>query len=79
MAGERTRAINSLTALLRTVDLGMDARKPLTAAQLTTIAGWRDREETWPGAPAGPRLYASPAGSRPSASTWPRTSAASPS
>ena len=46
MAGERTRAINSLTALLRTVDLGMDARKPLTAAaQLTTIAGWRDREE----------------------------------
>ncbi len=45
MTGERTRAINSPTAFLRTVDLGMDARKPLTAAQLTTIAGWRDREE----------------------------------
>lgn len=45
MTGERTRAINTLTALLRTVDLGVDARKPLTAAQLTTIAGWRDREE----------------------------------
>jgi len=45
MTGERTRAINSLTALLRTVDLGMDARTPLTAAQLTTIAGWRDRQE----------------------------------
>jgi transposase len=46
MTGERTRAINTLTALLRTVDLGVDARKPLTAAQLTTVAGWRDREET---------------------------------
>ncbi len=45
MTGKRTRAINTLTALLRTVDLGVDARKPLTAAQLTTIAGWRDREE----------------------------------
>lgn len=45
MTGERTRAINTLTALLRTVDLGVDARKPLTAAQLATIADWRDREE----------------------------------
>lgn len=45
MTGERTRAINTLTALLRTVDFGVDARKPLTAAQLTTIAGWRGREE----------------------------------
>jgi transposase len=45
MTGERTRAINSLTALLLTVDLGVDARKPLTAAQVTTIAGRRDREQ----------------------------------
>lgn len=45
MTGERTRAINTLTALLRTVDLGVDARKSLTAVQLTTIAGWREREE----------------------------------
>ena len=45
MTGERTRAINVLTALLRTVDLGIDARTSLTAAQLSTIAGWREREE----------------------------------
>lgn len=45
MTGERTRAINTLTSLLRTVDLGIDARKSLTAAQVSTIAGWREREE----------------------------------
>lgn len=45
MTGERTRNINSLTALLRTVDLGIDARTSLKAAQLSTIAGWREREE----------------------------------
>jgi len=28
MTGERTRTINTLTALVRTVDLGVDARKP---------------------------------------------------
>jgi transposase len=31
MTGARTRAINALTALLRTVELGVDARRPLTA------------------------------------------------
>jgi len=45
MSGERTRAINVLTALLRTVDLGIDARMSLTATQLATIAGWRECEE----------------------------------
>jgi len=45
MTGERTRAINLLTALQRTVDLGVDARKSLTTTQLATIAGWREREE----------------------------------
>lgn len=45
MTGERTRAVNALTALVRTVDLGIDARKPLTAAQIAAIAGWRDRNE----------------------------------
>jgi transposase len=45
MTGERTRTINTLTALVRTVDLDVDARKPLTARQITTIAGWRDRDE----------------------------------
>lgn len=45
MTTERTGAINALTALLRTVDLGIDARHPLTTAQITTISGWRAREE----------------------------------
>ncbi len=45
MTGERTRTINTLTALVRTVDIGVDAPKPLTARQLTMIAGWRDRDE----------------------------------
>jgi transposase len=30
---------------VRTIDLRVDARKPLTAAQITTIASWRDRNE----------------------------------
>jgi transposase len=41
MTGERTRAINALTALLRTVDLDVDARRALSAATISTIAGWR--------------------------------------
>jgi transposase len=45
MTRERTSHINALTALLRIVDLGIDARKPLTGAQITTIAGWRTRQE----------------------------------
>ncbi len=45
MTGERTRTINALIALVRTIDLGIDARKPLTARQISTIAGWRDRDE----------------------------------
>ncbi len=45
MTKERTRTINTLTALVRTVDLGVDARRALTARQITTIAGWRDRDE----------------------------------
>lgn len=42
---ERTRCINALTSLLRSHDLGMDARKSLTSQQIATIAGWRRREE----------------------------------
>jgi len=38
MTGERTRTINTLTTLVRTVDLGVDASKPLTARQITMIA-----------------------------------------
>jgi transposase len=45
MTQEHTRHINALTALLRTTDLGIDARKPLTSAQITTAAGWRNRHE----------------------------------
>jgi hypothetical protein len=32
MTTERTKLVNSLTALLRIVDLGVDARRPLAAA-----------------------------------------------
>ena len=45
MSTERTKMINSLTALVRGVDLGVEARKALTSAQITTIAGWRTRDE----------------------------------
>lgn len=39
--GQRTATINALTGLLRRYDLGIDARKRLTRAQITTVAGWR--------------------------------------
>ncbi|MCH5450318.1 transposase, partial [Bacillus cereus] len=42
---ERTVNVNALTALLRAYDLGLDARKPLTTAQIITIARWRGRQE----------------------------------
>ena len=42
---ERTAAINALTALLRVVDLGIDARSAVTARQIATIAAWRTRDE----------------------------------
>ncbi len=45
MVAERTRAINALTALLRTVELGVDARKTLPHRMFKVIAGWRDRRE----------------------------------
>jgi transposase len=38
---QRTANRNALTALTRTIDLGIDARKPLTDAQIRTIAAWR--------------------------------------
>lgn len=41
MTGERTRTINALTALLRTVELGVDARRALSATTIATIAAWR--------------------------------------
>ncbi|WP_281898654.1 transposase [Micromonospora humidisoli] len=45
MSGERTRAVNALTALLRTVDLGIDARRALTTTTIATIAAWRTRSD----------------------------------
>lgn len=42
---ERLRAINALTALTRTHDLGIDARRALTKTQVRQIAGWRRRVE----------------------------------
>lgn len=41
----RIATINALTALVRTVDLGIDARRPLTSVQIATIDAWRDRSE----------------------------------
>ena len=43
---DRLRCINALTALVRTHDLGIDARRALTGTQIATIASWRRREET---------------------------------
>lgn len=45
MTKERTKAVNTLTALLRINDLGIDARKPLTAVQIIAVSGWRTRNE----------------------------------
>ena len=45
MTTERTATINALTALLRAADLGIDARKPLTANQISEVARWRTRAE----------------------------------
>ena len=45
MAVEKTVNINALTALLRTNDLGIDARKPLTAAQIGQASRWQKRNE----------------------------------
>lgn len=45
MVAERTRSINALPALLRTIDLGLDMRKALSHSQFKVIAGWRDRRE----------------------------------
>jgi hypothetical protein len=45
MSTERTRSVNSLTALLRTHDLGLDARRALSTAQIADVPRWRAREE----------------------------------
>lgn len=45
LTGERTRAVNALTALVRIADLGVDARHPLGASKIGEISRWRPREE----------------------------------
>lgn len=45
MTAERTATVNALTALLRVVELGVDARKPLKAKQVSEVTRWRTRAE----------------------------------
>ena len=45
MNADRLRSVNALTALLRTHDLGIDARRALTSSQITAAAAWRRRDE----------------------------------
>lgn len=60
MTIERTAKVNALTALLRTVDLGVDARRPLTDTKITEISHWRVRDEPIAAPPPGPRLSGLP-------------------
>lgn len=45
MTSERTSNVNALIALVRTTELGVDARAPLQPAQIRAIAHWRSRHE----------------------------------
>lgn len=45
MAKDRTRSVNALNALVRTNDLGIDARRKLTPPQIEEVSRWREREE----------------------------------
>jgi len=45
MTNERTATVNALTALLRVATLDIDARRPLTAKQISEVASWRRRAE----------------------------------
>jgi hypothetical protein len=45
MTTERTAAVNALIALVRAVDLGVDARHPLSNQQIIDISCWRTRDE----------------------------------
>jgi len=45
MSNDRTRSVNALNALVRSNDLGMDARKKLTPMQIEQVSRWRAREE----------------------------------
>lgn len=45
MSADRTRSVNALNALVRANELGVDARKKLTSAQMSEVSRWRSREE----------------------------------
>lgn len=45
MTKDHTRAVNALNALVRSNDLGIDARKSLTATQIDEVSRWRERQE----------------------------------
>jgi transposase len=45
MTGESTRQVNAMTAILRGVDLGIDARTKLNLTQTRTVGRWRARTE----------------------------------
>ncbi|WP_432947555.1 hypothetical protein ACQPXM_11230 [Kribbella sp. CA-253562] len=45
MRGERVVTVNALTALVRVVDLEIDARHPLSNQQIVAISHWRTRNE----------------------------------
>ena len=45
MTKDRTRSVNALNAVVRSNDLGIDARKKLTPSQIGEISRWREREE----------------------------------
>src|SRR5699024_5766933 len=45
MTTDRTRSTNALTALVRSNDLGMDARKALSKTQIVEVSKWRTRKE----------------------------------
>ena len=47
---ERTATVNMLTALLRTHDLGIDARSHLTPGTIAAVAGWHHRRNDSPAA-----------------------------
>lgn len=45
MTGVRTATVNALTALMRVIDLGIDARRPLRSKQILEISRRHPREE----------------------------------
>jgi len=45
MTSERTSTINALIALLRVLDLGIDARRPLSGKQVIEVSRWRPRTQ----------------------------------